>query len=122
MKNKEKLKPNRVNAPTLFVGVGGIGSRIIKGVWERCINDIRENIRFVVLDTDVNDLLKMADADIRAIQISSTNTVEDYLKHDTEARFEWFPNNKMLDYKSVSEGAGQIRAISRLVITVDRRI
>lgn len=116
MKNKEKLKPNRVNAPTLFVGVGGIGSRIIKGVWERCINDIRENIRFVVLDTDVNDLLKMADADIRAIQISSTNTVEDYLKHDTEARFEWFPNNKMLDYKSVSEGAGQIRAISRLAL------
>ena len=31
--SKEKLQPNRVEA-TLFVGLGGIGSRIIKGVRE----------------------------------------------------------------------------------------
>ena len=34
--SKEHLQPNRV-APTLFVGVGGIGSKIVKKVAERSI-------------------------------------------------------------------------------------
>ena len=32
----EKLKPNEVAAPTLFVGVGGTGCKIIKKVADLC--------------------------------------------------------------------------------------
>lgn len=114
---KEKIQPNKVNAPVLFVGVGGIGSKIIKGVADRCIMDDTSNIRFVVMDTDVNDLIAVnRGANIAAVQTSSTSTVEDYLKNDHDARENWFPENKMLDPKAVSEGAGQVRAISRLAL------
>ena len=34
--NKEKLKPNEVLAPTLFVGVGGTGCKIVKKVADLC--------------------------------------------------------------------------------------
>lgn len=114
---KEKVQPNKVNAPVLFIGVGGIGSKIIKGVADRCLLDDTSNIRFVVMDTDVNDLLNVnKGATITAVQTSSTSTVEDYLKNDTDAKHGWFPENKMLDPKAVSEGAGQVRAISRLAL------
>lgn len=114
---KEKVQPNKVNAPVLFIGVGGIGSKIIKGVSDRCMKDDTSNIRFVVMDTDVNDLLTVnKGAGIVPVQTSSTSTVEDYLKNDVDAKNSWFPENKMLDPKAVSEGAGQVRAISRLAL------
>ena len=117
MFEKEKIQPNKVNAPVLFIGVGGIGSKIIKGINKRCMGDDTSNIRFLVMDTDVNDLLKVNDgANVIAVQTSSTSTVEDYLKNDVDAREGWFPENKMLDSKAVSEGAGQVRAISRLAL------
>ena len=81
---KEKIQSNKVNAPILFIGVGGIGSKIVKGVADRAINDDTSNIRFVVMDTDVNDLLTVnKGAEIVAIQTSSTSSVESYLKNDT---------------------------------------
>lgn len=114
---KEKVQPNKVNAPILFIGVGGIGSKIVKGVADRTVNDDTSNIRFVVMDTDVNDLLSVnKGAEIVAIQTSSTSSVENYLKNDRDARQNWFPANKMMDSKTVSEGAGQVRAISRLAL------
>lgn len=114
---KEKVQSNKVNAPILFIGVGGIGSKIVKGVADRAINDDTSNIRFVVMDTDVNDLLTVnKGAEIVAIQTSSTSSVESYLKNDKDAKYNWFPENKMMDSKTVSEGAGQVRAISRLAL------
>ena len=113
---KEKLQPNHVEA-TLFVGLGGIGSRIIKGVRERCVYDSLENVQFVTLDTDVNDLENIENGpSIVAIQTSSSRSVAAYLRNDEAAKNEWFPENKILDGKTVSEGAGQVRAISRLAL------
>ena len=121
MAKNELLQPNKVNA-TLFVGVGGIGSRIIKGVAERCINDDTSNIRFVSMDTDVNDLKKLEDGPvITTIQTSSTRSIKDYLNFDSDAKKNWFPENRILDYKTVSEGAGQVRAISRLALNATIR-
>lgn len=114
--SKEKLQPNRVEA-TLFVGLGGIGSRIIKGVRERCVFDSLENVQFVTMDTDVNDLERLENGpSIVAIQTSSSRSVAAYLRNDAVAKNEWFPENKILDGKTVSEGAGQVRAISRLAL------
>lgn len=117
MFKKEKLQANQVNAPVIFIGEGGTGSKIIKGVADRCIHDDTSNVRFVILDTDANDLISVnKGAEIIAIQTSSTSCVEDYLKNDKDAKNNWFPENKMMDSKAVSEGAGQVRAISRLAL------
>ena len=114
---KEKLSFN-VTKETLFVGVGGIGSDIVVRVAERCRGSESDNIKFVAMDTNANDLkcVKNSKANIVPIQTSSTQSVLDYLRKDDDARNNWFPNNTTLYSKTVSEGAGQVRAISRLAL------
>lgn len=113
----EKLNINRTPA-TVFVGVGGIGSEIVVKIAERCAPGETQNIRFVSMDTNANDLkcVKNSKASVVPIQTSSTQSVLDYLKNDDDARNNWFPNNTTLYPKTVSEGAGQVRAISRLAL------
>ena len=41
---KENLKTNEVVAPTLFVGVGGTGCKIVKKVCDLCAPEEKENI------------------------------------------------------------------------------
>ncbi|MBO5065455.1 MAG: hypothetical protein J6D06_05000 [Clostridia bacterium] len=114
---KEKLSCN-VTKETLFIGVGGIGSKIVRRVAESCKGTETDKINFVVMDTNANDLraVKNSGATITHIQTSSTQSVLDYLKKDDDARNNWFPNNTTLYPKTVSEGAGQVRAISRLAL------
>ena len=115
---KENLKPNEVVAPTLFVGVGGTGCKIVKKVADLCAPEEKENINFLCLDTNVNDLSAVANgkSKIYWIQTSNTQTVGSYLDYDEEARKKWFPKNAVMYDKTVSEGAGQVRAISRLAL------
>ena len=115
---KEILKPNEVAAPTLFVGVGGTGCKIVKKVADLCAPAEKENINFLCLDTNVNDLSDVANgkSKIYWIQTSNTQTVGSYLDYDEEARKKWFPKNSVMYDKTVSEGAGQVRAISRLAL------
>ena len=114
----EKLKPNEVAAPTLFVGLGGTGCKIVKKVAELCAPEEKENINFLCLDTNVNDLNDVANGKTKIywIQTSNTQTVGSYLDYDEEARKKWFPKNAVMYDKTVSEGAGQVRAISRLAL------
>ncbi len=116
--NKEKLKPNEVMAPTLFIGVGGTGCKIVKKVADLCDPAEKENINFLCLDTNVNDLSSVANAKSKIywVQTSNTQTVGSYLDYDDEARKKWFPKNAVMYDKTVSEGAGQVRAISRLAL------
>lgn len=110
----EKLKENAVPR-TLIVGLGGTGSSVVHLVAKKCRGTEFDNISFVVLDTNVNDLEKVAVGQkIFAVQTSSTQSVGDYLNYDREALNVWFPKNPILYDKTVSEGAGQVRAISRL--------
>ncbi len=118
MSHKENLQGNKVIA-TLYVGVGGIGSDVVRGV----VDIAKENkddltkARFVTLDTDVGSLKNSDDGVyITPIQTSSPRTIRDYLVQDEDARNEWFPNNMIINSKTVSEGAGQVRAISRLAL------
>ena len=115
---KENLKPNEVAAPTLFVGVGGTGCKIVKKVADLCAPEEKENINFLCLDTNVNDLSDVANgkSKIYWVQTSNTQTVGSYLDYDEEARKKWFPKNAVMYDKTVSEGAGQVRAISRLAL------
>jgi hypothetical protein len=115
---KEIIKANIVDAPTLFIGVGGTGCGIIRMVAEMCRPEEVENINFVCLDTNVNDLSSVAKSKARIyyVQTSNTQTVGDYLNYDRDAMENWFPKNAVMYDKTVSEGAGQVRAISRLAL------
>ena len=115
---KEIIKENVVDAPTLFIGIGGTGCDIVKRVAEMCRPGETENINFACLDTNVNDLSAVAKsrAHIYYVQTSSTQTVGDYLDYDRDALEHWFPKNAVMYDKTVSEGAGQVRAISRLAL------
>lgn len=114
---KELLETHK-SAETLFIGCGGVGSKIVSRVADKCVGNESENVRFVVFDTNVNDLGKInsSSAKVTTIQTSSTQTVFEYLADDKDAYDNWFPNNQILFGKTVSEGAGQVRAISRLAL------
>ena len=107
-----------MNAPTLLVGLGGKGSQIVQKVFERATPKQRENISFVVFDTDVNELRMISEntPQIRTIQTSTRLTVGEYLEIDKDSRDTWFPVNRILNGKALTEGAGQVRAVSRLAL------
>jgi hypothetical protein len=104
-------------APTLIVGLGGVGSKITAKL-SAMITDEKQKkrINFVVFDTDVNELgkIKKDYPFISTVQTSTNMTVGDYLHLDEYTRDHSFPVNPNLYRKTLSEGAGQVRAISHL--------
>ena len=78
----------------------------------------KKYLSFVAFDTDVNELrtIRRDYPDVRTVQTSSRLTVGEYLYNDENAKNNWFPINNILNRKTPSEGAGQVRAISRLVM------
>ena len=107
-----------MNAPTLLIGLGGTGCKIIERVSKMVSEDQRSNIAFAVFDTDINDLRGIQERNpfIKTIQTSTKQTVGEYLNKDTHARDSWFPVNAILNGKTLTEGAGQVRSISRLAL------
>jgi len=106
-------------APTLIIGLGGTGSQIIEKVYDKVqetSSGQSERIAFVAFDTDINDLaeVKRRSPSIKTVQTSTRATVGEYLNINTNARDNWFPVNEMLNRKTLTEGAAQVRAISRL--------
>lgn len=107
-----------MNAPTLLIGLGGTGCKIIERVSQMVNDEQRNNIAFAVFDTDINDLRGIQERNpfIKIIQTSTKQTVGEYLNKDTHARDTWFPVNAILNGKTLTEGAGQVRSISRLAL------
>ncbi len=105
-----------MNAPTLLIGLGGTGCKIIERVSNQVTDEQKDNIAFAVFDTDINDLREIQERSphIYTIQTSTKQTVGDYLNQDTHARDTWFPVNAIVNGKTLTEGAGQVRSISRL--------
>lgn len=106
-------------APTLILGLGGTGSKIVEKVAQKVReseNGQSDRIAFVVFDTDINDLgrIRQESPEIYTVQTSTRNTVGEYLGINTNARDNWFPVNEMMNRKTLTEGAAQVRAISRL--------
>ena len=107
-----------MNAPTLLVGLGGTGCKIVERVSSMVTPEQRKNIACAVFDTDINDLRGIEERNpfIKTIQTSTKQTVGEYLNKDTHARDTWFPVNAILNGKTLTEGAGQVRSISRLAL------
>ena len=109
--------------PTLLVGLGGKGSEIICRVANMASEEERAHLGFVAMDTDINELreIQRKNPFIRTIQTSTRLSVGEYLEIDQHARDTWFPVNAILNSKTLSEGAGQVRAISRLAFDTTLR-
>lgn len=118
MSSQEKRNPKTVTAmpPTLLVGLGGTGSAIVGRVYELASKEQQKSIQFAFLDTDANELRerKMKAPHAHTVQTSRKITVGQALRNDPEAFNHTFPVNPQLMNKPLTEGAGQIRAVSKL--------
>lgn len=106
-------KKHLVRAPTLLIGVGGIGGQIVKNVSDNMSDYDKSCVKMIVMDTDTNALDKFVGSDIPYIQTSENQTVQAYLNANSEF-LEWFPVDPFINAKSLINGAGQIRSVSRL--------
>lgn len=99
--------------PTLVVGLGGIGCRIAAQVSDMLREEDRVYVGFVGIDTNVNDLRELEKHNIKTVQTSDERRVRNYLSDHPEY-MPWFPNERFLLDRGMLNGAGQVRAISRL--------
>ncbi|TMW70433.1 tubulin-like doman-containing protein [Alteribacter natronophilus] len=99
--------------PTILIGLGGIGSGVVNEIYGNIPLDRRENTAIHAFDTDVNTIRKMEHMAGNITQTSTRKSVGEYLG-ENESLKKWFPDNQHLRNKTMTEGAGQIRAVSRL--------
>lgn len=105
------------NVPVLLIGMGGIGSEIVDNVYGRLKSSgMAGNVEALVFDTDINSQkdLNNISADCK-IQTSTDKTVKYALEND-QAALDWFPTHPIIDKMQMLNGAGQIRAVSRLAL------
>lgn len=105
-----------MGAPTLILGLGGLGGRVVRHISDRIGREGVQDVELAIIDTDVNDLREINEnyPGVTTIQISPYGTVGKALDLNSFARDNWFPLNDGLVGKPFTEGAGQVRAISRL--------
>lgn len=102
--------------PTLIIGLGGTGCDIVSRVDKLSNDEQRKYMRFVFFDTDANELrIRKEEAPhVFTVQTSRRMTVGQALRTDREAREKSFPTSNLLLKKPLTEGAGQVRAVSKL--------
>lgn len=103
---------------TLIVGLGGMGQKVVQRISVLIDRDNIQDVELVVMDTDVNDLRRSKQnfPRIHTVQTSPRGTVGGALDQNEFARDRWFPINDGLMGKPFTEGAGQVRAVSRLAL------
>ena len=102
-------------APTLFIGIGGIGCQIAGAISDMISKEDRKYIGFIGIDTDVTDLSKRKQENhhIHYIQTSGDWDVQEFIDRHPEDD-KWFPQDNTLRLRKMLTGAGQVRALSRL--------
>lgn len=111
------MSENYKNVPALLIGLGGIGSEIVDNVYGRLKNSgMAENVEALVFDTDINSQKDLVNINAECkIQTSTDKTVKFALENDPTAR-DWFPTHPLVEKMQMLNGAGQIRAVSRLAL------
>lgn len=99
--------------PTVLIGIGGIGGVIVRQVHQELRDYDKQFVQMLVLDTNTNDLTKSSKINIPRVQTSENKTVSEYLRQNKRFQ-EWFPMNPLINAKNLTQGAGQIRSVSRL--------
>ena len=111
------MNENYENVPILLIGLGGIGSEIVDNVYGRLKSTKQaSNIEALVFDTDINSQKNLKNITEECkIQTSTDKTVKYALEIDKDAK-EWFPIHPLIEKMQMLNGAGQIRAVSRLAL------
>lgn len=114
-----------MKAPSIIIGAGGIGSSICARVAEMMPANApdRRQTRFVIMDTDVNTIREVQRKGFRgtAICLSNNMTVGKCRGLMKDQIADWYPEGETFNKKSMTEGAGQQRAISRLALEYSLR-
>lgn len=110
-----------VEVPTLVVGMGGLGSNIVERVYERLERrgGLSDQVAWHVIDTNSHDLADLRYLRHREDQFTQlgqgvTSHIVGLYQHTYPTSKEWFPFGPIIDSTSTLEGAGQVRAVSRL--------
>jgi uncharacterized membrane-anchored protein YhcB (DUF1043 family) len=101
------------NVPTILIGLGGIGSQIANTVYGRVPLENRGRVAIHAFDTDANSISQLEHLRNCATQTSTNHSIGEYLRSNEELS-KWFPTNAHLKRKTMTDGAGQVRAASRL--------
>ena len=110
------MAENRV--PTLLVGLGGIGSSIVDITAKALPKELKPYVGAVGIDTNIEDLKKLEN--IKTIWIGQDGLVKNLLDRYPEY-MKWFPSNRFVNNREIKDGAGQVRAISRLAVATSVR-
>lgn len=108
--------------PTLLVGLGGTGTRIVDQVYGMVGEEDRKTLSVHGFDTDIGELNRLKSLKGHLTQTSDNITVWQCRQICGEAVDAWFPASPNsrgmgpLDRKLLTHGAGQIRAVSRLAL------
>lgn len=105
------------DVPVLLIGLGGIGSSIVNKTYGRLKKEGEISfLEALVFDTDQNELSKLENIPNECkIQTSTDKSVKYVLDRD-EAAKDWFPVHPKILSMQLINGAGQIRAVSRLAL------
>ncbi|WP_010199213.1 tubulin-like doman-containing protein [Bacillus sp. m3-13] len=101
------------NAPTILVGLGGVGCTVVNTIFGNIPVERRDSVAVHAFDTDVNTIVGMEHLEGSITQTSTLKTVGQYL-HGNPSLLTWFPDSPHLQDKSMTAGAGQVRSVSRL--------
>ncbi len=106
------------HVPTIMIGLGGLGSYIVDTIYGWIPEEKRKSVAIHAFDTNINDISKLKNLGKDNVTQTSTNwTVAEYLRMaegDSTVK-DWFPlEHSELKRKSLTDGAGQIRVVSRL--------
>ena len=104
-----------IKSPTILLGLGGIGSQVVEKIYSWIPHDSRDQVLVHAFDTNVNDISRLQALRRSVTQISAPWTVGQYLDRADPSVRDWFPDDiRELHRKNLTEGAGQVRCISRL--------
>ena len=106
---------------SIFIGLGGAGSRVVNYVAERIQNEELTNdgkkTVCAVMDTDQNDLdrIRRFETNIVTVQLSEPKTIGECLRmHEDLNPGRWCTVTPFMAYSSMLDGTGGIRIKSRI--------
>lgn len=105
------------NVPVLLIGLGGIGCSIVDKTYGRLKKEGGlDFLEALVFDTDQGEMVKLENVPNECkIQTSTDKSVKYVLERDENATL-WFPSHPRILNMQLINGAGQIRAVSRLAL------
>lgn len=114
-----------IDTPTLLIGLGGTGGKIAYSAWNRLSDADKAFVGLHIFDTDRNSQTGLGRPEYKPLwdahmitQTSPAMTVRecfDSLRGRTQVE-NWFPLNDAVGQKPMTDGAAQVRAVSRLAL------